>query len=251
MKWVSKAPSQKISATNLLKIFDKTSWILTFISMLVVSFALIAAYKLEHLSGGKKPDIVMLILRPIAMFNAEAMPVEVEEVKSRKSRGEFSRNFLFLNWSVMGMVLVLCFLCNLRAMILKPTLEQPINTSQDLVLQGKTPIIVYGLFTNYMETSPNEWHRKSREVAYVIPNPTLIKENLETVVQQDGTHSVMASPPEVAFALKDQKNPPAIHFSKENINPYYIGWVTAKQSPWKNILDDHIGITRQVSSQRG
>ena len=215
--------------------------------MLTVSFALIAAYQLEHLSGAKKPDMVMLILRPIAMFNAEAMPVEVEEVTRRKSRGEFTRNFLFLNWSVMGMVLVLCFLCNLRAMILKPTLEQPIDTSQDIVLQGKTPVIVTGFFTNYMETSTNEWHRKAREIAHVIPNPTLIKENLETVVQQDGTHSVMVSPPEVAYALKDQKNSPAIHFSKENINPYYIAWVIAKQSPWKNILDDHIGIIRQAS----
>ena len=35
---------------------------------------------------------------------------------------------------------------------------------------------------------------------------SFIKENLETVVQQDGTHSVMASPPEIAHALKDQEN---------------------------------------------
>ena len=83
MKWVSKAPSKETSATNLLKIFDKTSWILTFASMMVVSCALIAAYKLGHISGGKKPDIVLLILTPLAMFNAEAMPVEVPGVPKK------------------------------------------------------------------------------------------------------------------------------------------------------------------------
>ena len=95
MKWVSKAPSKKTSATNLLRIFDKTSWILTFASMLFLSLVLTAAYKL----GGKKPDIVLLILTPLAMFNAEAMPVDVEQVARRKSGGEFTNDFLFLNWT--------------------------------------------------------------------------------------------------------------------------------------------------------
>ena len=106
-KWVSKAPSKSTSATNLLGIFDKTSWILTIASMLLVSFALIATYYI----GSEKPDIVLLILRPLAMFNAEAMPVRVETASLRKTRGEFSRNFVFLNWSVLGMILVFCFLC--------------------------------------------------------------------------------------------------------------------------------------------
>ena len=247
MKWVSKAPSKKTSATNLLRIFDKTSWIFTFASMLFLSFVLTAAYQLGYISGGKKPDIVLLILTPLAMLNAEAMPVDVEQVARRKSRGEFSRNFLFLNWSVMGMVLVFCFLCNLRAMILKPMLEKPIDSTEDLFLQGITPIIVSGLYTHYMETSSNQWHRKAREIAHVIPNPSYIKENLETLVQQDGTHSLMGPPPEIAYALKNQKISPAIHFSQEDIDPYYVGWVTSKQSPWKDILDDHVGIVQQAS----
>ena len=242
-KWVSKAPSKKTSATNLLGIFDTTSWILTFASMILVSCALIATYYF----GGDKPDIPLLILTPLAMFNAEAMPVDVEKMNKRKSRGEFTRNFLFLNWSVLGMIIVFCFLCNLRAMILKPSLEKPIDTTQDIVMKGKTPIIVAGLFTNLMENSSNKWHRQAREIAKVIPNPTLIKENLETAVQQDGTHSVMASPPEIAYALKNKKSSPAIHFGQENINFYYNSWVTAKQSPWKNILDHHISLIQQAS----
>ena len=147
----------------------------------------------------------------------------------------------------MGMVLVFCFLCNLRAMILKPTMEKPIDTTQDLVLEGKTPIIVAGLWTNYMATSPNQWHRKANDIALILPNPALVVENFETLVQQAGTHSVMASPNEIAYALKGRKKSPAIHFSKEKIKPYYSSWVTYKQSPWKDILDYHIGIMQQVS----
>ena len=237
-KWVSKAPSKKTSATSILGIFDTTTWILTFASMLLLSCALIATYYL----CGDKPDIVLLILTPLAMFNAEAMPVDVEKINKKRSRGDFTRNFLYLIWSVLGMILAFCFLCNLRAMILKPSLENPIDTTQDIVIKGKTPIIVAGLFTNLMETSSNQWHREAREIAQVIPNPSFIKENLETVVQQDGTHSVMASPPVIAYALKDQENPPAIHFSKENINSYYTGWITAK-----HVLDDHIGLIQQAS----
>ena len=245
MKWVTKAPGKKAVATNIIRIFDSTSWILTFASMLLMSCFLIAAYKLEHICGGKKPDIVLLMLTPLAMLNAEAMPGDDGTKKS--SRGKFTQNFLFLNWSVMGMVLVFCFLCNLRAMILKPTMEKPIDTTQDLVLEGKTPIIVGGLFTNYMATSPNQWHRKANDIALILTNPALVVENFETLVQQAGTHSVMASPNEIAYALKGRKKSPAIHFSKEKIKPYYSSWVTYKQSPWKDILDYHIGIMQQVS----
>ena len=47
--------------------------------MLLVSFALIATYYL----CGDKPDIVLLILTPLAMFNAEAMPVDVEKINKK------------------------------------------------------------------------------------------------------------------------------------------------------------------------
>ena len=243
VKWVSKSPGKKTLTTAILRIFDKTSWVLILASLLLLSFGLIVASKAKHLLGGKKPDIVSLILLPLAMLNAEAMP---EDNKTRKrSKGGFSLNVFLLHWSVMGMVLVFCFLCNLRAMILKPAKDTPIDTTKDLVLNGITPILVSGRWTEFMATSPNEWHRKARAIAYEIPNPTLIKDNLETLVQQDGTHSVTSSIYEIAYNFK--KNSPAVHISKENINSYYLGWVSAKQSPWKKILDHHIGIIHQVS----
>ena len=244
VKWVTKAPGKKPLTTNILRIFDKTSWILIFVSSLLVSFCLVIASKVKHVLGSKKPDIVSLILVPLAMLNAEAMP---EDNKTReRSKGRFSLNAFLLHWSVMGMVLVFFFLCNLRAMILKPIMEAPIDTTKDLVQKGITPILVSGHWTRYMAASGNEWHRKAREIAHEIPTPTLIKENLETLVQQNGTHSVTSSIYEIAYNFNE--NSPAVHLSKENIDSYYLGWVIAKQSPWKKILDNHIGIIHQVSN---
>ena len=242
-KWASKTPEKTTAATNLITIFDKTSWILAFLSLVLVSCCLVAANKLELFFGGKEVDTVSLILAPFAMLNAEAMPVE----KKKNSKCGYARNLILLLWSVMGMVLVFCFLCNLRAVILKPTMENPIDTTEDLVRNGITPILNSGLQPEYMATSGNEWHRKAEQIAFIIHNPALQKEYLMNVVQQDGTHSVLSVPYLVAYFLKDQKSSTAIHFSKENIQPYYIGWVTAKQSPWKKILDNHIGLIVQVS----
>ena len=63
---------------------------------------------------------------------------------------------------------------------------------------------------------------------------------------KDGIHCAMAYQQDIAYAFKDYKNAPAIHFSQENLRPYYSSWVISKQSPWKDILDKHIGITQQV-----
>ena len=80
--------------------------------MLLVSCVLIAANKLEHFFGGKKLDVVFLMLTPLAMLNAESMPAD--DRSRKKLGGTFTRKFVLLNWSLMGMVLVFCFLCNLR-----------------------------------------------------------------------------------------------------------------------------------------
>jgi hypothetical protein len=214
--------------------------------MMLVSFVLIAAYKVESHFGRKKPDKVMLLFTPLAMLNAEAIPPD--DVNQKKLTKGFTRKFILLHWSVMGMVLTFCFLCNLRAMILKPQMESPIDTTEDLLLAGKTPIVVAGLWQEYLKTSVNNWQRKAETKAFIIPNPMFIKKNLETLVLQDGTHSVMATPPVIANALKNNRNSAATHFSKENIGSYYSSWVISKLSPWKKIVNDHIGLIQQVTS---
>ena len=51
----------------------------------------------------------------------------------------------------------------------------------------------------------------------------------------------------VAWRLKDQEKQIPIHFSEENLYSYYLGWVMAKKSPWKIIINNHLGLYKQVS----
>lgn len=251
VKWVTKAPEKKSSATNLLRIFDKTSWGLTFFSMLVVSLSLVVAYRVGTYYGMKPNDVCSTIFVPLAMLNAEGFPRETT-VQSRNffSRG-FSQNCILLNWSVFGMVLVFCFLCNLRAMILKPQMEAPIDTTKDLILSGTTPIVIAGFWQDYLLTSVNLWERKAGASDFIQQNSGDTEHHLKSKVQKDGTHAAISQPEEIAYAVKHDpwyknKQKPVFHFSKESLRPYYIGWVTGKLSPWKKIVDQHIGIILQA-----
>ena len=108
--------------------------------------------------------------------------------------------------------------------------------------------MVTGLWTEYLATSPNLWHRKAREIAHEIPNPTFVKESLRTILYQGGAHyCLLEFPANIAHILKDQENASAIHFSQESMKPYYSGRIVAKQSPWQTILDNHIRILHQVT----
>ena len=62
---------------------------------------------------------------------------------------------------------------------------------------------------------------------------------------------MIALPEEITYAVKQDlwykdKKKPVFHFSKENLDSYYVGWVTRKLSPWKTLVDDHIGIIQQA-----
>ena len=246
MHWVSNAPGKLSHATNILTIFDKTSWLLIFVSMVLVRLVLIAAYLVAHHFGSKKPDITLLLLEPLETMNAEALPVD-DRTKKQTRKG-CTQSFIFLFWSVIGTLLVLLFLCNYRTMMLKPTMGKPIDTTKDLVLSGNTPIIVAGIWVDILESSTNEWHRKAAQMGLLIPSPTLIKQNLKTLVQAEGTHSLMIIPSELAYILKDQENSRAVHFSKESIMPYFTGMALTKLSPWKKIIDHHILLIHEVDT---
>ena len=62
MVWVSKPPQKLPPITNILSIFDMTSWMLIFASMLTVSAALLAVSKVGTFYGGKSQDYVDVLL---------------------------------------------------------------------------------------------------------------------------------------------------------------------------------------------
>ena len=244
MKWVSKAPGKKASVTNLLQVFDLTSWLLILVSIVIMSVMLIAVNNIQHQFGGDNQDISLSIITPLAMLTSENMSGTVFNSRNNQL---FARNFLLLLWSVMGMIIVFGFTCNLRAMLLKPDRDRPIDTTEDLFLQGISPIVVKTQTKQSLETSPNEWQRKAAQNALLVGDPRNVTIFIEKLVQTDGTHAMIAPPIGVVWRLKDQEKKIPLHFSEENLYSYYLGWVMAKKSPLKNIINNHLGLYKQVS----
>ena len=243
-KWVSKAPGKKVSVTNLLQLFDLTSWLLTLASLVLMSLMLIAVHKIQHQFGGNNQDISLSIITPLAMLTAENISGTAFNSRTKQL---FARNFLLLLWSVMGSIIVFSFACNLRAMLLKPARDRPIDTTEDLFLQGKSPIVVMTQNKKSLETSPNEWQRKAAQNALLVGDTRNVTIFIEKLVQTDGTHAMVAPPIGVIWRLKDQEKKIPLHFSEENLYSYYLGWVMAKKSPWKDMINNHIGLFKQVS----
>ena len=223
--------------------------------MVSVGLSLLLAYKVGSYYGLEECDSVLTLLTPLAILNAESFPKRcMNDGKSNHffSKG-FSRNFVFLHWSVMGMLLVFCFTCNLRAMILKPQMETTKDTTKDLIISGTTPIVVKGFNQeNLLKNSVNEWQQKAFESKFSQEDSADTEYNLKNLVQKEGTHAVIANPEEIAYAVKNDpyykdQNKPVFHISQESLESYYVGWVTGKISPWKKTVDDHIGLILQVS----
>ena len=62
MVWVSKPPQKLPPITNILRIFDVTSWVLILASIMSVSVVLLAVSKVGTLYGGKDQDYVDILL---------------------------------------------------------------------------------------------------------------------------------------------------------------------------------------------
>ena len=242
MKWISKAPGKKVSVTNLLQMFDLTSWLLIIASLVVMSVMLITVQKIQHQLGGEDQDIFLSIITPIAMLTAENIS---STVRNSRPNQLFTRNFLLRMWSVMGTIIVFLFVCNLRAMLLKPARDTPIDTTKELLLQEKIPIVVKTQDKQFLEASPNVWQREAGQNALMVGDPNNMTTFIEKLIQTDGTH-VIEMPVVGLWRLRHQKKQIPLHFSEENLYSYYLPWVMAKKSPWKNMINNHLQLYMQV-----
>ena len=145
MQWISKTPGRVAPVYNIVRIFDLTTWILILITLLMVSTLLLVAssFGLEYGVGAR--DRVLLFMYPFGSLNAEPLPSWFEK-KARKpkhvkhitfffSKG-FSGNFVLILWTVMGSFITMAFLCNIRAMLMKPVFERTIDVTQDIFESG-------------------------------------------------------------------------------------------------------------------
>ena len=181
MNWISKPPGKLPPATNIVRTFDYYSWIMIGVSLLSVSLACRIASKVGQSYGVGTLDKVQIILFPLGTLNAEPLPRWFTKKKKRKSEHNtffspgFAGNGLLLMWTVMASFLSMAFLSNIRAMLMIPVHERPIDTTEDIFKQDKVPLInLEGSFwREYLLESSNPWERRAGGfgTAPVFPSP--------------------------------------------------------------------------------
>ena len=225
MRWVSKPPEKLPPATNIIRIFDETTWLLIFISMLATSLMLLIASTAGHSYGVGTSDITSVLLTPFQTLNAEALP---SWFSRKTTRGLFSPgftgNYLLLMWTIMGSLISMAFLCNIRAMLMKPVIQNPIDSTKDIIIEGKIPINshVVSFWPQYMKTSINKWERLAGETGYAYNSFEDRERILVEKVYKDGSHVLMNIPENTAYLIQKieyfkDKQPPLFHISREMI----------------------------------
>ena len=225
MRWVSKPPEKLPPATNIIRIFDETTWLLIFISMLATSLMLLIASTAGHSYGVGTSDITSVLLTPFQTLNAEFLPVWFSRRATRRlfSPG-FTGNYLLLLWTVTGSLITMAFLCNIRAMLMKPVFQKPIDYTKDIFTEGKIPINNFAgsFWPQYLKTSSNKWERLAWETGYA--TKTLEERDITVIgkIYEAGSHVYLNNPESIAFKLQDMeffkdKQPPVLHFSRQMI----------------------------------
>ena len=148
MQWVSKSPGKVPPIYNIVMIFDVSTWMMIIFSMMTVSATLLMASRFGLQYGVGTKDTIIILMTPFGTLNAGSLPSWFD-IKVRRSKPVFSPgfagNFILLLWTVMGTFLAMAFLCNIRAMLMKPAYERAIDSTQDIFELGKVAYILYPL----------------------------------------------------------------------------------------------------------
>ena len=173
MRWISKPPGKLPPVTNIIRTFDHYSWIMIGASICTFIVAMFIVSRVSRCYGVETPlDNVLIFIFPLSTLTAEKMPrcfrIKTQKKKKQELRKEsfflpgFTGNTLLLLWTVAASFLSMAFLSNIRAILMIPVLEDPIDTTEDLFKQSKTAIIgpEGGFMRGYLSGSSNIWERK-------------------------------------------------------------------------------------------
>ena len=258
MRWVSKPPQKLPPSSNLIQVFDRQSWLMILLSMLFVTIALVFVSSLSLKIGVGTHDTITIILVPFQMMNAEPFPKWFNKTNHSKRNSKIvspgcTGNYLLLLWSFAGFFITLAFMSNIRAMLMKPIFEKPIDSTESLIQKGKVPINSNdgGFWQEYLVNSINKWERVAGKTGIAFSSGAEQNMLIQNSVKKEGTHVSLENTEAIAYlTLTDPfyKNmtPPVFHISRETIRPYYHGWVFRKGSIWKEKIDQHILLVQQV-----
>ena len=202
--------------------------------MLAVSLSLVLASHLGLKYGVGTKDTVTLLLSPFQTLNAEPMPSWFSKVE-RKGRRKGSRNlafftpgftgnYLLLMWAVLGSLITMAFMCNIRAIMMKPVFKKPIDSTKDIFIGKKTTNNNYAgaFWQDYLATSTNKWERLAAETGYAFKTNKEKEVAIIKNIYEDGSHVSLENPEYIAYQsqivewFKD-KPPPIFHISRDVI----------------------------------
>lgn len=115
--------------------FQNITWTFIFAQMLVFSvlfftiFTLYSEWKLTMFIGYVTHGFDFILLTFTSMFEPDPIPW----FTSKWSTGKF----LITLWSVFAFLINLCYVCNLRAVMITTSYEKPINTPTDVLERGE------------------------------------------------------------------------------------------------------------------
>ena len=224
LTWISKTPKKLPPATNYVRIFDKTTWLLILISMVATSLMLLIASRAGLSYGVGTADITSVFLTPFQTLNAEHLPAWFSRRGNRRifSTG-FTGNYLLLMWAVLSSLITMAFLCNIRAMIMKPVFQKPIDHTKDIFTVDKIPInnLAGSMMPEYLKTSSNKWERLAGETGYACKSLSEMNRAFVEKVYEADSHVILTTA-EYALTTLDleyfkDKGLPVFHSSREKL----------------------------------
>ena len=116
--WISKPPGKLSPATNILRIFDPTSWLMLGVSILSVIAASLVISKVGRSYGEEIVDNFVIFIYPLATLTSENMSDSFKKKNKKRNKNFFSpgfaRNGLYLIWTVMAAFISMAFLSMIR-----------------------------------------------------------------------------------------------------------------------------------------
>ena len=159
----------------------------------------------------------------------------------------FAANFVLISWSVLGGVIGYAFLANFLTMLIKPVLEKPIDSVQDIVDQGMVPITFETGWGEYyidlLKNSPNPLYRQLAEIAITPKDGEERLKLMKERILKDGTSVYISD-----RIYSDELDPADFYSSKdvlEGMDPWVV-WIVNKKWPLSEKLAQHILIYQQV-----
>ena len=223
VRWMTRLPRQLSFLTNLLRVFDKNTWILTFIMASVgFSFMFMVQRLMRKYSGNQgvwQLDFVVPLEMEETVSNEQHQKVISMKKLLRQSlipnKGKNVAIFLIV-WSWCAWILVMAFESLALDMTILPVMEDTVDSTKDILDMDKLPL-VRGLFLDGDTLMATLIDLNQRKVGYQAvslsrDNVSAEYDALANLVYKHGTHAFSMSVDNIERSSVDQRNNFLVNF---------------------------------------